>query len=133
MSLFQFRTLDFFANRAPLKLSAWRVITPLPHALESLLSLLAILTQDEDQKLKTSGLSLRQAYATAIIRFINGLVDPLQLGVYARPIASIAAQLGLPNWLVELRHAATHEDLPSLELLRQATRDVRCLFPGLGI
>jgi ribosomal biogenesis protein LAS1 len=49
-------------------------------------------------------------------------VDPLQLGAYARPIASIAAQLGLPGWLVELRHAATHEDLPSLELLREAAR-----------
>ena len=54
----------------------------------------------------------------------RGLVDPLQLGAYARSIASIATQLGLPPWLVELRHAATHEDLPSIELLRQAGRDV---------
>jgi ribosomal biogenesis protein LAS1 len=55
---------------------------------------------------------------------VNGLVDPLQAGAYARPIASIAAQLGLPPRLVELRHAATHEDLPSLELLRDAAREV---------
>ena len=48
----------------------------------------------------------------------------MQLGAYARSIASIATQLGLPPWLVELRHAATHEDLPSIELLRQAGRDV---------
>ena len=48
----------------------------------------------------------------------------LQVGAYARSIAAIAAQLGLPAWLVELRHAATHEDLPSLELLRDAAREV---------
>ena len=48
----------------------------------------------------------------------------MQKGVYARSIASIAAQLGLPAWLVELRHAATHEDLPSLELLRDAASQV---------
>ena len=69
-------------------------------------------------------MSLRQSYATAIIRMVNGLVDPLQIGAYARSIASIATQLGLPLWLVELRHAASHEDLPSLELLRDAARDV---------
>lgn len=56
---------------------------------------------------------------------VNGLVDPLQFGIYARSIAAIAVQLGLPAWLVELRHAATHEDLPSLEVLREAARQVR--------
>ena len=55
---------------------------------------------------------------------VNGLVDPLQSGVYARSIASIAVQIGLPAWLVEMRHAATHEDLPSLELLREGAREV---------
>ncbi|KAF8898494.1 Las1-like-domain-containing protein [Infundibulicybe gibba] len=100
-------------------LSTWRTITHLPHALESALALLLIIYQDRSNTL-TSSLILRQSYATAIIRLVNGLVDPLQIGVYARSIASIAEQLGLPSWLVELRHAATHEDLPSLELLRQA-------------
>lgn len=71
-----------------------------------------------------SGYNLRQCYSTAIIRLVNGLVDPLQSGVYARSIASIAAQLGLPGWLVEVRHAATHEELPSLEVLREAAREV---------
>lgn len=72
-------------------------------------------------------LSLRQSYSSAIIRLVNGLVDPLQFGAYARSIASIANQLGFPSWLVELRHAATHEELPSLELLREAAREVRSL------
>ncbi|KAG8931875.1 rRNA-processing protein las1 [Tulasnella sp. 418] len=43
--------------------------------------------------------------------------------MYARPIASIAAQIGLPGWFIELRHAATHEDLPSLQVLREGAKE----------
>ena len=98
---------------------------PLPHALESLLSILVAVQQDNASGTGPSySLSLRQSYATALIRLVNGLVDPLQAGTYARSILSIAAQIGLPAWLVELRHAATHEDLPSLELLRDGAKEV---------
>lgn len=98
---------------------------PLPHALESLLSILVAVRQDNATEIGLfPSLSLRQSYATALIRLVNGLVDPLQSGTYARPILSIAAQIGLPAWLVELRHAATHEDLPSLELLRDGAKEV---------
>lgn len=109
-------------------MSAWKCITALPHALESTLALLVAILQDNDQTLRTSYLSIRQSYATAVVRLVNGLVDPLQLGAYARSIASIANQLGLPLWLVELRHAATHEDLPSIELLREAAAQVLCQY-----
>ncbi|KAJ3826231.1 Las1-like-domain-containing protein [Lentinula raphanica] len=102
------------------RLTAWKAITALPHAVDSTLSILAVIVQDDCSN--TSGLVLRQSYSAAIIRMVNGLVDPLQFGVYARSIAAIAAQLGLPAWLVELRHAATHEDLPSLEVLRRAAQ-----------
>ncbi|RDB29692.1 Protein LAS1 [Hypsizygus marmoreus] len=105
------------------RLSAWRATTYLPHALESALSILVTIVQDNLLQVPSSHLSLRQSYSTAIIRLVNGLVDPLQLGAYARSIASIASQLGLPPWLVELRHAATHEDLPSIDLLREAARE----------
>ncbi|KAI0252650.1 Las1-like-domain-containing protein [Lactifluus subvellereus] len=106
------------------KLSAWKFMMPLPHALESLLSLLVAIGQDKASGAGlSSSLSLRQTYATAVIRLVNGLVDPLQMGTYARSIQSIATQIGLPTWLVELRHAATHEDLPSLELLRDGAKE----------
>ncbi|KAH9927532.1 Las1-domain-containing protein [Epithele typhae] len=98
-------------------------VLPLPHALESAHALLCAILQDGTAAPSSSYLSLRMSYASAIIRLVNGLVDPLQLGAYARSIHSIAQQLGLPAWLVELRHAATHEDLPSLELLRDAARE----------
>ncbi|KAL5534518.1 hypothetical protein ACEPAG_981 [Sanghuangporus baumii] len=124
------------------RLSAWRAITALPHALEASLSLLSSIILDQNYAVESyrqqdslngpfefpmpkniSALNIRQSYATAIIRLVNGLVDPLQLGTYARSISSIATQIGLPLWLVELRHAATHEDLPSLELLRTGAKE----------
>ncbi|KAG9314700.1 Las1-like-domain-containing protein [Chiua virens] len=108
------------------RLSTWKAVTPLPHALDSALALLAARVLDvacRDILSTGTALSLRQSYGTAIIRMVNGLVDPLQTGIYARSIAAIATQLGLPSWLVELRHAATHEDLPSLELLREAASE----------
>ncbi|KAF8557355.1 Las1-domain-containing protein [Imleria badia] len=108
------------------RLSAWKAMTPLPHALDSALAILAARVLDascRDTPSTKTSLSLRQTYAAAIIRMVNGLVDPLQSGAYARSIAAIATQLGLPSWLVELRHAATHEDLPSLELLREACKE----------
>lgn len=120
-----------------MQLAAWKAITTLPHALESTHSLLSVILQDHTSGKSTSHLSLRQSYANAIIRLVNGLVDPLQFGAYARSIASIAMQLGLPAWLVELRHAATHEDLPSLEVLREAAREVRvpkvCMYKDLTL
>ncbi|ORY25932.1 Las1-like-domain-containing protein [Naematelia encephala] len=65
--------------------------------------------------------STRLAMAMAVVRFVNGMVDPLQTGPYARPISHIAASLGIPPSLVSLRHRATHEDLPPLPLLEQST------------
>ncbi|EJT49630.1 hypothetical protein A1Q1_01259 [Trichosporon asahii var. asahii CBS 2479] len=62
----------------------------------------------------------RMSYAMAVVRFVNGMVDPLQTGPYARPISHLAASLGIPSSLVALRHRATHEDLPPLPMLRRA-------------
>ncbi|KAK0557906.1 rRNA-processing protein las1 [Tilletia horrida] len=65
----------------------------------------------------TSRLSLN----LAIVRFVNSLVDSHQTGMFAAPVKTIAMRLGLPLWLVELRHAGTHDELPSLESLRTAS------------
>lgn len=76
----------------------------------------------------------RLTSAMAVVRFINGMVDPLQtgelapqcqyhaeiLGPYARPISHLAASIQIPASLISLRHRATHEDLPPLPLLRQS-------------
>ncbi|WVQ85551.1 hypothetical protein IAT38_007717 [Cryptococcus sp. DSM 104549] len=63
---------------------------------------------------------MRMMMGMAVVRFVNGMVDPLQNGPYARPISHLAATLDLPPSLIALRHRATHEDLPPLPLLRTA-------------
>lgn len=59
----------------------------------------------------------------SLVRFVNGMVDHMQTSVYAKPIALLARQLGIPAELVGLRHQATHEDLPSLNVLRRAVEE----------
>ncbi|KZO96554.1 Las1-domain-containing protein [Calocera viscosa TUFC12733] len=108
-------------ERALHRLSAWATITPLPSSLSATLALLSALSVDTPSP--SQSLPARQAYTLALIRLVNGLVDPLQGGMYARPIAHIARQLGLPGWWVELRHQGTHEDLPGLAVLREAAHE----------
>lgn len=61
---------------------------------------------------------VRSSYAMALVRFVNGVLDPFQQGQYASALVNIAKAVGLPLSFVEIRHAATHEELPSLEALR---------------
>lgn len=63
---------------------------------------------------------LRLAYNTAIIRFVNELVDRAQKSLFATSITKLADQIGLPRVFVDIRHDGTHDKLNSLELLRWA-------------
>ena len=60
----------------------------------------------------------RLILSMALVRFVNGMADLSQKGLFARSVQSIAEEIGLPDWLVDLRHEATHASLPSLETLR---------------
>lgn len=95
---------------------------------------------------------LRLMLSLAIVRAVNGLVDPLQQSYFAGSVLTLAAKMGIPGWIVELRHDATHNELPSLSVLRRAGRCLlawyernywqqqadylneinRCLFGGEG-
>ncbi|KAI9480325.1 MAG: Las1-like-domain-containing protein [Benjaminiella poitrasii] len=77
-----------------------------------------IIIRDEQIGSQMSHKELRLMYAMAIVRFVNGLVDREQKGKFARSINSLARMMGLPSWFVDLRHASTHERLPSLSTLR---------------
>ncbi|KAF8334244.1 Las1-like-domain-containing protein [Cantharellus anzutake] len=125
-------------RKALAKLAAWRVATVLPHSIESTWLILgAVLLDHSAVRREVNGssfLGVRQAYALAIVRTVNGLVDPLQKSLYAKPLSYLAGRIGLPQWLVELRHATTHEALPSLELLREAaTQSMSWIFQNYWI
>ncbi|GAB1605770.1 ribosomal biogenesis protein LAS1L [Argonauta hians] len=64
-----------------------------------------------------SNQKLRNLYGLALIRFINDMTEAKQNKMYARSLMAIAKELGLPEWLIELRHSATHQTLPSLEIV----------------
>ena len=70
----------------------------------------------------TSNIQERLTLAMAIVRFVNGMVDQDQKGKFARSVQSIAEEIGLPDWLVDMRHEATHANLPSIDTLRSGLR-----------
>jgi Las1-like len=55
----------------------------------------------------------------ALIRFVNGLLDPLQKRDKSLPLSVLAASADLPTVFVEVRHWGTHEsNLPGAEILK---------------
>ncbi|CAK0869990.1 unnamed protein product [Prorocentrum cordatum] len=71
---------------------------------------------------------LQLLYSMAVVRLVNGIVDPAQKKARAGSIAMLAQELDWPQWFVDLRHEATHQRLPSLHLLRLAAREATWLL-----
>ena len=65
---------------------------------------------------------LRQCRTNEILRFVTGLVDSGQSASHRISMYNKANEIGLPAALVELRHEATHGDIPSLNVLRSAAQ-----------
>ncbi|EAQ90608.1 hypothetical protein CHGG_02543 [Chaetomium globosum CBS 148.51] len=64
--------------------------------------------------------AVRAAYSAAFSRFVTGLLDSHQDKQRKMSMYDVAKSVGLPATFVELRHQATHEQLPSLPRLRAA-------------
>jgi len=117
------------------RIAAWRARGRCPHAVEATAVLVELSLSDPavsgvgDAPYATSSLApgvaepvLRGAYAMAVVRALNGLVDAgQQRGPHASSVQALAKKVGLPTWVVELRHDAAHNSLPSLPLLRLAS------------
>ena len=74
-------------------------------------------------------LSLFPPRAQCLVRMVNGAVDPSQNGKYAAPVMTLAKKIGIPVVLVDIRMEASHQELPSLELLRHGSeRALQWLF-----
>lgn len=114
--------------------NVWRcrsnALDGLPHAIESTANLAQIYSRDVQSQFQryqhrgsgssmVSAMELRLSYSAAVIRCINGLADTLQQNrQMAAPISVLCGKLGIPSWLVEIRHEAAHNSLPTLPVLR---------------
>ncbi len=105
----------------------------------------ALLHDQPGRRDQLSDLALGSIYAMTFCRFVNGLVDRdvrksvnatiARDGAAAESDAASglhrgqssmyahAQALGLPESFVELRHQATHDEMPSLEVLRVTTQE----------
>ncbi|RAL14618.1 Metallo-hydrolase/oxidoreductase [Aspergillus homomorphus CBS 101889] len=106
-------------SKACATVSAWKMRGNLPHPVEATALLTDAILHDDAQK--NSIFSIRATYAAAFCRFVTGLVDS-KLGGQRRTMFQRALDLGLPASFVELRHEATHRELPSLTVLRNASQ-----------
>jgi len=88
----------------------WASREALPAAIESTLEFLRIESTANDSHVK------RVLLSNAFLRMVNGYTDPHQKGT-ARSTSSIGAELSMPPMFIEIRHNATHRQLPTLQLL----------------
>lgn len=99
----------------------------LPHAIEATSLLTSVTLSDLNSNscgsvTKQSDSNMLQlSYSMALVRFVNGLLDPFQQSNFAIPLHQLAKNLKLPSLFVELRHMGTHEQLPNLDTLRLAS------------
>ncbi|KAJ1330611.1 hypothetical protein BSLG_009063 [Batrachochytrium salamandrivorans] len=104
--------------QAIMRVKAWASRGKVPHAIESTSNFVEVSHRDTGLFSMVSETELRMQYSMAFIRFVNGIVDQAQKGAFSASASAIAESLGLPGWFIELRHAATHDKLPPLSLLR---------------
>lgn len=98
----------------------WRSRGGLPSSAESTAQLVEANLQDQFSALHPE--QLRLVLSIAVLRAVNLIVEPNQVGFYAEPVVVLAQRAGIPGWIVELRHEATHKLLPSLSVLRSAAQ-----------
>ncbi|KAJ1557919.1 Ribosomal biogenesis protein las1l [Nowakowskiella sp. JEL0078] len=118
--LFSSHTSDM--QRGVNRVKAWSSRSKVPLAIESTATFIEIQLRDPHFCFNTllSDHELRLLYSIAFIRFVNSMVDSYQIKVYAVSVAALANKIGLPGYFVDLRHQATHDELPSLDVLRSA-------------
>ena len=65
----------------------------------------------------------RRDLSLALVRFVNFVTDKKQNKVFASNIVGIGKKLGIPEWMVEMRHSAVHQGgLPSIRMLKHGAK-----------
>ena len=120
-------------HRAISRIHAWKLRGNLPHAVESTALLIDAQMHHENSSLDSpqqrgragnSHFSIRAVYTAAFTRFVTGFCDIGRAREgYLQPssMLDVAKQIGMPTEFVALRHEATHEEMPSLSRLVEAT------------
>lgn len=103
------------------RVAAWENRGKIPLSVEVTAKLIEAIVNDRERYVKfRTETEIRMLYAMAISRMVNGLVQIYQRSAFAISMASIAKILDLPNVLIEIRHNASHKELPLLSTLRLA-------------
>ena len=116
------------------RVAAWRVRGRVPHRVDLTAQLVEVMMHDAAAGASAAAMAmggshgaavlsesmLQNNYAIAVLRAVNGVVDSGQKGTYATSVSVLASRVGLPGWLVDLRHDTSHNALPSLSTLRLA-------------
>ncbi|KAE8899424.1 hypothetical protein PF005_g6942 [Phytophthora fragariae] len=117
-------------QRVVSRVASWRSRVQLPVAINATAQLVELqlhesMAQHHHHAVGVSSRShieLSLLYASTIVRCVNGLVDGSQKGAYATAVSTLAQRIGIPLWVVDLRHESTHNQLPSLPVLRFAAK-----------
>lgn len=114
---------NYVAARALLSIFNLHRRSAVPVAVSSSVELVSLLNSQNESAVSSH--NKRLGLAMAIIRFVNGMTDFLQprdLTFQTRTVATVANRLHLPPLLVEIRHHASHNQLPPLPALEEGAR-----------
>jgi hypothetical protein len=97
----------------------WQLRKSLPVRVELTLNILVL---RQDQGLDTAALTEtgRAAFGLCVLRGVNLLTGLEQKAKNAMSIMGLAKEIGLPEYLVDLRHNVAHGSMPAAELLQTA-------------
>lgn len=107
----------------------WEIRMCLPVRVDStrmILSTTKDLTDSLDisQLSKLTSESSRLAVGMCIVRVINHLTDLGHSGKNAASVISLARNMSLPEYIIDIRHACTHGELPTMDLMSKAMHDL---------
>ncbi|KAL4155263.1 hypothetical protein PRNP1_007373 [Phytophthora ramorum] len=125
-----FNSDPYAQQRVVSRVASWRSRVQLPVAIDATAQLVELQLHEQMAQhhhhavgvSSRSHMELSLLYANVIVRCVNGLVDGSQKGMYATAVSTLAQRIGIPLWVVDLRHESTHNQLPSLPVLRFAAR-----------
>ncbi|CAM9335372.1 unnamed protein product, partial [Ectocarpus sp. 13 AM-2016] len=109
--------------------AVWQSRERIPHAVETTSQLVEVRLNDVGAAGgggltfhggRRSEEELRLIYSAVVVRAVNGLTGHEQKAAYATPVSSLAREIGLPTWIVDIRHEAAHKQLPGIVTLRLA-------------